>query len=150
MNYLKQIPGIVGIFHQIDFKNELLGYVIVSETWLLNYFFQNIFNSFHFKLKQLIVFFGSIVSINLPDGRTCYHFYNSFDYIMVDFDTQFNSLELTPREFSLILPIVLTTSSLIHNEKFRKLNDYYKAVLNHELVSSKRDLKIEQVDSQIF
>ena len=96
------------------------------------------------------MFFGSIVSLNLPDGHTYYPFYNSFDYIMVDFDTQFNSLELTPREFSLILPIVLTTSSLIHNEKFRKLNDYYKAVLNHELVSSKRDLKIEQVDSQIF
>ena len=65
---------------------------------------------------------------------------------MVNFDLKLNSLELTAREFSLILPIVLTTSLFDKTEKFKKLNDYYKAVLNYEVVSSQRDLKIEQVD----
>ena len=90
------------------------------------------------------MFYGNIVFINIGINR--YPFGNSFDYKMVNFDLKLNSLELTAREFSLILPIVLTTSLFDKTEKFKKLNDYYKAVLNYEVVSSQRDLKIEQVD----
>ena len=29
ISYVKEIPGIEEIFHEIDFKNELIGYIIV-------------------------------------------------------------------------------------------------------------------------
>ena len=62
---------------------------------------------------------------------------------MVDFDLKYNLIGVLPRESSFILPIVLTMN--IKNEKFKQLNDYYKAGFNHELCLNKRQMIFEQV-----
>lgn len=122
ISYFKTIPGMADIVHEIDLKNELIGYFI---------------------LKEFIEFYQNKVFITLPDGLTKYPFYNSFSYKMVDFDLKYNSIGVLPRESSFILPIILTMD--IKNEKFQQLNDYYKAGFNHELCLNKREIIFEQV-----
>ena len=71
----------------------------------------------------------------------------STNYELLNFDVEFNLLELTAREISLILPILITNSIIsiydsfnVKENKVKKLNEFYKAALNYEFGLNQRDL----------
>ena len=67
-------------------------------------------------------------------------------YEMDNFYVKFDLLELTAREISLILPILITNSIIsiydsfnVKENKVKKLNEFYKAALNYEFGLNQRD-----------
>jgi hypothetical protein len=77
--------------------------------------------------------------MNLPD---CV---NSVTSHNIDFETKFSLLGLTPREISLILPLILTNSILNNQEsaikcvKVKNFHDLYRTALNYEFDINQRD-----------
>jgi hypothetical protein len=79
------------------------------------------------------------VFLNLPDCN------NSVTLHNIEFETKFSLLGLTPREISLILPLILTNSILNNNEsaikceKVKNFFDLYRTALNYEFDINQRD-----------